>query len=1038
MDRLIDLSLRYKFLVLVLTAVVIGVGINSMLRLPIDAVPDVTPNQVLVLTSAPGLGPLEVERSVTFPVETSMSGLPGIDEIRSVSRFGLSSVTIFFNEDIDIYFARRLVLERLPDAREAIPAGFGTPTMGPISTGLGEIYQFEVKGKNYSAMELRSILDWDIAFQLRSVPGVVEINTYGGELKTYEVQLDPDKLVAFNVSLDQVFTALEKNNANTGGAFIERAQEQYVIRGEGLVESLSDVDNVVVATTAEGTPVFVKNLGETVLAPQVRQGAVTRDGRGEVVTGVVMMLIGENSRVVAERVKARLEELKSSLPAGVEVDAYYDRTALVRKTIGTVTTNLVEGGVLVVAVLLLLLGNVRGGLIVASAIPLSMLFAFTGMVQAGLSGNLMSLGAIDFGLIVDGSVVMIENIVRRLGEAGHQDRSARENTIRDAGREVARPVFFAVLIIILVYLPLLTLQGVEGKMFKPMALTVVFALVGSLILALTLMPVLAALLFRGKVQEDEPRLVHWLKERYRPLLSRAIARPALVGTMAAIVFVASLVLVPFMGSEFIPRLDEGTFAIQASRLPSVSLSESVKSTTAIENTLRTFPEVTSVISRTGQAEIPTDPMGVETSDIYVLLEEPSEWTTASSREGLIEAFEQALDAEVPGNVLSFSQPIELRVQELIAGVRSDVAITLYGDDLEELRRSGAELTRVVARVAGAADVKLEQTGGLPFLRIKVRRDEIARYGINASDVLDVVRTLGGREVGEVLEGQRRFTLQVRYKPSSRADVDQIKRLQVADPQGRMIPITQLADIFVEEGPAQISRENIRRKINIEANVRGRDLGSFVADVQRAITADVKLPAGYYVEYGGQFENLERATSRLVLVVPVALFLIFVLLYTTFNAAIPALLIYVNIPIAATGGILALFLRGMPFSISAAVGFIALFGVAVLNGVVMVSYFIELRKQGMPVDQAVREGAELRLRPILMTALVAGLGFIPMALSAGAGAEVQQPLATVVIGGLVTSTALTLFVLPALYRRCQRDTIENAINVRTGAEGLGAL
>ena len=1038
MHRLIDLSLRYKFLVLVLTAVVIGVGINSMLRLPIDAVPDVTPNQVLVLTSAPGLGPLEVERSVTFPVETSMSGLPGIDEIRSVSRFGLSSVTIFFNEDIDIYFARRLVLERLPDAREAIPAGFGTPTMGPISTGLGEIYQFEVKGKNYSAMELRSILDWDIAFQLRSVPGVVEINTYGGELKTYEVQLDPDKLVAFNVSLDQVFTALEKNNANTGGAFIERAQEQYVIRGEGLVESLSDVDNVVVATTAEGTPVFVKNLGETVLAPQVRQGAVTRDGRGEVVTGVVMMLIGENSRVVAERVKARLEELKSSLPAGVEVDAYYDRTALVRKTIGTVTTNLVEGGVLVVAVLLLLLGNVRGGLIVASAIPLSMLFAFTGMVQAGLSGNLMSLGAIDFGLIVDGSVVMIENIVRRLGEAGHQDRSARENTIRDAGREVARPVFFAVLIIILVYLPLLTLQGVEGKMFKPMALTVVFALVGSLILALTLMPVLAALLFRGKVQEHEPRLVHWLKERYRPLLSRAIARPALVGTMAAIVFVASLVLVPFMGSEFIPRLDEGTFAIQASRLPSVSLSESVKSTTAIENTLRKFPEVTSVISRTGQAEIPTDPMGVETSDIYVLLKEPSEWTTASSREGLIEAFEQALDAEVPGNVLSFSQPIELRVQELIAGVRSDVAITLYGDDLEELRRSGAELTRVVARVAGAADVKLEQTGGLPFLRIKVRRDEIARYGINASDVLDVVRTLGGREVGEVLEGQRRFTLQVRYKPSSRADVDQIKRLQVADPQGRMIPITQLADIFVEEGPAQISRENIRRKINIEANVRGRDLGSFVADVQRAITADVKLPAGYYVEYGGQFENLERATSRLVLVVPVALFLIFVLLYTTFNAAIPALLIYVNIPIAATGGILALFLRGMPFSISAAVGFIALFGVAVLNGVVMVSYFIELRKQGMPVDQAVREGAELRLRPILMTALVAGLGFIPMALSAGAGAEVQQPLATVVIGGLVTSTALTLFVLPALYRRCQRDTIENAINVRTGAEGLGAL
>ena len=635
----------------------------------------------------------------------------------------------------------------------------------------------------------------------------------------------------------------------------------------------------------------------------------------------------------------------------------------------------------------------------------------------------MSLGAIDFGLIVDGSVVMIENIVRRLGEAGHQDRSARENTIRDAGREVARPVFFAVLIIILVYLPLLTLQGVEGKMFRPMALTVVFALVGSLILSLTLMPVLASLLFRGKIQEKEPRLIHWLKDRYRPVLDKAIARPGLVGILAGAVFAASLVLVPFMGSEFIPRLDEGTMAIQAARLPSVSLTESVKSTTAIEKVLKQFPEVTSVISRTGQAEIPTDPMGVETSDIYVLLKDHSEWTTADSREELIEVFEKALEEQVPGNVLSFSQPIELRVQELIAGVRSDVAITLYGDDLEELRRTGAELTRVVARVPGAADVKLEQTGGLPFLRVKVRRDEIARYGINAADVLDVVRTLGGREVGEVLEGQRRFTLQVRFKPSSRADVDQIKRLQVADPQGRMIPITQLADVIVEEGPAQISRENIHRKINIEANVRGRDLGSFVADVQKAIGADVKLPTGYYVEYGGQFENLERASARLILVVPVALFLIFVLLYTTFNAAIPALLIYVNIPIAATGGIVALFLRGMPFSISAAVGFIALFGVAVLNGVVMVSYFIELRKQGMPVEQAVREGAELRLRPILMTALVAGLGFIPMAISTGAGAEVQQPLATVVIGGLVTSTALTLFVLPALYRRFQKETIE---------------
>ena len=707
----------------------------------------------------------------------------------------------------------------------------------------------------------------------------------------------------------------------------------------------------------------------------------------------------------------------------MEIQIKYYRSELIDRTIHTVKTNLFEGAVLVVVVLLLLLGNWRAALIVATAIPLSFLFALTGMARFGISGNLMSLGAIDFGLIVDGSVVMIENIVRRLGHARDQNAAERENTIREAAREVARPVFFAVIIIIIVYLPLLTLEGVEGKMFRPMALTVVFALVGSLILALTLMPVLAALSFRGKITEKEPRIVLWAKARYRPLLEKAVARPGFVGAMAGGVFAASLILVPFMGSEFIPRLNEGTMAIQAARLPSVSLAESVKSTTQIEKVLKQFPEVTSVISRTGQAEIPTDPMGVETSDIYVLLKDHSEWTTADSREELIEVFEKALEEQVPGNVLSFSQPIELRVQELIAGVRSDVAITLYGDDLDALRTTGAEITRAVSRVQGAADVKLEQTGGLPFLRIKVRRDEIARYGINASDVLDVVRTLGGREVGEVLEGQRRFTLQVRFKPTSRADVDQIKRLQVADPQGRMIPITQLADIIVEEGPAQISRENIHRKINIEANVRGRDLGGFVADVQRAIASDVTLPTGYYVEYGGQFENLQRASSRLVVVVPVALFLIFVLLYTTFNAAIPAMLIYINIPIAATGGIVALFLRGMPFSISAAVGFIALFGVAVLNGVVMVSYFIELRKQGLSVEQAVRQGAELRLRPILMTALVAGLGFIPMAISTGAGAEVQQPLATVVIGGLVTSTALTLLVLPALYRRFQRDSAE---------------
>ena len=1021
MHRLIDFSLRNKFLVLVFTAVLVGFGVRAMLRLPIDAVPDVTPNQVLVLTRAPGLGPVEVERFITFPVETAMSGLPGITDIRSVSRFGLSAVYIYFEENLDLYFVRRLVMERLPDAREAIPAGLGTPSMGPISSGLGEIFQFEVRGEGLSLMDLRSVLEWDIAFKLRSVPGVVEVNSYGGELKTYEVQIDPDKLVSYNISLESVFEALEGNNANAGGAYLERAQEQYVIRGEGLVETIADIDNIVVAAR-NGTPIYVKNLGKTVLAPQVRQGAVTRDGRGEVVTGVVMMLMGENARVVADRVKAELEVIKDSLPKGVTVDAYYDRTDLVRRTINTVAKNLVEGGILVVAVLLLMLGNVRGGLMVAAAIPLSMLVAFTGMVAAGLSGNLMSLGAIDFGLIVDGSVVMIENIVRRLGEARAPGQS-KDDVIRDAGREVARPVFFAVLIIIIVYLPILTLEGVEGKMFRPMALTVVFALIGSLALALTLMPVLASIGFKETTGDHEPRLVRWLKDRYRPWLHRTVARPLYTASIAAAIFVASMVLVPFMGGEFIPKLDEGSVALQAWRLPSVSLSESLKSTTLIERTLKQFPEVVTVVSRTGQAEIPTDPMGVETSDIYVILKDHGEWTTAATKEGLVAAFNEALEREVPGNVLSYSQPIELRVQELIAGVRSDLAITLFGEDLDELRRVGADIARVVSAVPGAADVKLEQTTGLPFLRVKIRRDEIARYGINAAQVLDVVEAMGGRTVGEVLEGQRRFDIQVRFTPESRSDVERIRSLKVADPQGRMIPLSQLADIVIEEGPAQITRENIHRRIAVEANVRGTDLASFVADVQRAVSTQVTLPTGYYVEYGGQFENLQRASSRLLLVVPVALFLIFVLLYTTFGAVRPALLIYFNIPIAATGGIVALMLRGMPFSISAAVGFIALFGVAVLNGVVMVSYFIELRRHGRSVEDAVLDGAELRLRPVLMTALVAGLGFVPMALSSGAGAEVQRPLATVVIGGLVTSTALTLLVLPALYRWFESERME---------------
>jgi len=1014
LERLFELSLKYRFLTIVLALLVVGVGLDAMRRLPIDAVPDITPIQVMILTNAEGLGPVEVERFITFPVETAMSGLPGIEKIRSISRFGLSAVTLYFTEGTELYFARRLVLERLPEAKEAIPEGFGTPEMAPISTGLGEIYQFEVKGSGLSAMDLRSILEWDIGFRLKSVPGVVEVNAFGGQLKTYEVQLDADRLVTYNVTLGNVIEALQRNNANAGGAYIEREREQYIIRGEGLVEALRDIENIVVDTRNEGTPIYIKQLGTVAFAPMVRHGAVTRDGRGEAVTGIVIMLMGENSRVVVDRVKAEIEEIKKSLPPGVTIEPFYDRTDLVRKTITTVVKNLAEGALLVIVVLLLLLGNLRGGLIVASAIPLSMLVAFTAMNYAGISGNLMSLGSIDFGLIVDGAVVMIENILRHLAERRGGERRDVRATILEAGREVIRPIFFAVSIIIIVYLPILTLQGVEGKMFRPMALTVIFALTAALVLSLTLMPVLASFLLGGSVSDKETPALRVMKRGYVPLLRRAMAHPHLTAGIAGAVFFASLLLTPFMGAEFIPRLDEGALAVQALRLPSVALSESLASTMAIERALKQFPEVVTVVSKTGRPEIATDPMGVETSDILVMLKPHEQWKTASTREGLISAMEEALEKNVSANVFSFTQPIELRVQELIAGVRSDVAVNLYGEDLPTLRQTAERISRVVSAVPGAADVKVEQISGLPVVRVKIRREAIARYGINAAQVLETVEAIGGKAVGTVLEGQRRFALTVRFAPDDRQTLEEIRALKVADSQGRLIPLTQLAAVDIEVGPNQITRENLHRRIAIETNVRGRDLGGFVAEARRAVESGVTLPPGYWTTWGGQFENLQRASRRLALVVPLALFLIFVLLYTAFNAVRPALLVYLNIPLAATGGIIALFVRGMPFSISAGVGFIALFGVAVLNGVVLISYLIQLRGQGLGPSEAAWEGALIRFRPLLTAAAVASFGFLPMALSTSAGAEVQRPLATVVIGGLVPSTALTLIVLPSLY------------------------
>ena len=1019
MSRIIDLSLDNRFLVIILWVLVVGAGLNSLSELPIDAVPDVTNIQVQVLTNSPGLPPEEVERFVTFPVETSMSGLPAIEEIRSVSKFGLSAVTVVFQEGTDIYWARQLVGERLVDAREQIPAGYGEPEMGPISTGLGEIYQFEVRGANYSPMELRTILDWYVNYQLRSVPGVVEINAFGGELKTYQVTLDPDRLAAFNISVGEVLRSLDANNRNVGGGYIAHQGEQYLIRGEGLIETLKDLGNVIVKHDPEaGTPIYVKDIGTVEFAPMLRQGAVTRDGRGEAVVGIVMMLMGGNARVVSQAVHEKIEKIKKFLPEGVTIDTFYDRTELVNKTIKTVAKNLVEGGILVIIVLLLLLGNFRGGLIVASAIPLSMLVAFTAMKFAGLSGNLMSLGAIDFGLIVDGSVVMIENIVRFLHDRKDDDRPHLEK-VRAACHEVARPVAFAVGIIIIVYLPILALRGIEGKMFRPMALTVVFALCGSLVCALTLMPVLASLLLKN-VKEKEPFLFRIAKRIYGPVLAKVVGKPRRVFSTAVVVFLSSLSLVPFLGAEFIPRLDEGAIALQIWRLPSVSLEKSNEISSHVERVVKeSFPEVETIVSRTGRPEIATDPMGVEISDTYLILKPKKTWRF-KTKEALIEAIDHTLKEKVPGAIFSYSQPIELRVAELIAGVRSDIGIKIYGDDLELMKRKADEVVRLINRVPGVADAKAEQVIGLPTMRVRIDRDAIARYGINAEDVLEVIESIGGKQVGTVLEGQKRFALQVRFGKDVRDGLDRIGDLKIAGPPTlngtpRLIPLSQLASIEIEDGPAQISRENISRRITVECNVRGRDLASFVADAQKLLDSEFKLPSGWYMEWGGQFENLQAASRRLAVLVPLALLLIFVLLYSTFASGKLGTLIYLNVPLAVSGGIVALFLRGYPFSISAGVGFIALFGVAVLNGVVLVSYIVQKRKEGLSPVEAAREGACIRLRPVLMTALVASLGFIPMALATSAGGEVQRPLATVVIGGLITSTLLTLLVLPAAYR-----------------------
>ena len=1013
MNAWFALLIRRRWLVLVLALAGAVGGIVNLEGLSIDAVPDISPKQIMVLTLSPGLGPLEVERLVSFPVENAMAGAPGLTGLRSTSRYGVSAVYVTFDDSMSITEARSQVFQRLPLAKTMMPAGVGDPEMGPMATGLGEIYQFEVRGPGYEPMALKRILQWTIAPKLKLTPGIADVNVYGGQMPTYEVRIAAESLHRYGVTMGQVYTALSENNAARGGAYIEHNDQQEVIRGLGLAKDTKDLANVVVTTGPGGVPVTVATLGEVVEAPKVRLGAVTHDAAGETVVGIAMMQQGENASAVVERVKQTIEALRPQLPPGVEIVPYYDRSTLVARTIRTVEHNLMEGAVLVIVVLLLLLGNLRAGLVVAAAIPLSMLMAFAGMRLFGLSGNLMSLGAIDFGLIVDGAVVMIENVLRARGE--HPERPAEE-VIRKATVEVARPILFAVAIIIMVYLPILALVGVAGKMFRPMALTVILALTGSLVLTMTLMPALAAIVLAGPgIGERETRLVHWARSAYTPVLRLAERRTGLTALVTLALFGGSCFLATRLGGEFLPKLSEGSIVITSEKLPGINLDASLKVMHRIEQTLKSFPEVKRVVSLTGSAEIPTDPMGVESTDSFITLTDPSTWTTATTQEGLVAALDKRLRAEVPGVSYAFSQPIQMRMDDLLEGVRGDVAISLYGDDLKALKDKADAIVRAVSGVSGAADVKAEAQAGMPALSIQVDRAAAARYGVNVSDVLDVVESIGGRTAGMIYGDDNSITdIVVRLKSGDRSDIERIRDLPVGRNGKALVPLSLVASVDVATGPAQISREKLQRRISVQANVRGRDVQSFVTDAQAAVKAQVTLPPRYSLQWSGQFQNLQEATVRLSVVVPAAMAAILVLLVVMFGDVRLAGLIFLNVPVAATGGIVALYLRDLPFSISAAIGFIATFGIAILNGVVLTSYIRDLERVGLDAREAATRAAEMRLRPVLMTALVAALGFLPMALSTSAGAEVQRPLATVVIGGLVTATLLTLVVLPAVY------------------------
>jgi cobalt-zinc-cadmium resistance protein CzcA len=1012
LTRVIEWSLSNRLLVLIGAALIAVAGVRAAYHLPIDAVPDLTNVQVVVLTSAGSLSPVEVEQFISYPLESVMGGLPRIEEIRSVSRFGISAVTIVFEEGTDIYWARQIVTERLPAARSRLPDEFNEPEIGPLTTALGEILQFEVRSDSRAPMELRTILEWDVAPMLRQVRGVTEINVHGGYYKSFEVQPDPNRLTSYDLSLQDLFRAVESNNASAGGGYIVHHDEQRFIRGQSLLRTAEEIGEIVVRRKEGESPILVRDVAEVKLAPLTRQGAVTRDGRGEIVTGMVMMLTGENSREVVERVKQRINEIQPTLPADVSLEITYDRAHLINRTLKTVLTNLAEGGALVILVLLVMLGSLRAGIITAMAIPLSMLFATNLMDFFGVSASLMSLGAIDFGLIVDSSVIMVENCIRRLSHT--HDQRSRTEVIRDAAVEVRGPTMFGELIIGIVYLPILMLEGSEGKLFRPMAMTVLFALGGSLIISLTFMPAVASLVLPRRMSEDDILPVRWLKRLYRPLVKFAVFHPAITAAAAATVVALSLPIGAQLGGEFMPRLDEGDLLIEANRLPSASMEGAIEMGTRVEQELKKFPEVRTVFCKTGRPEIANDLMGVHQTDIWVLLHEPEDWPVAKTRDELIEEMSTVLNQKVAGAAFAFTQPIEMRVDELVAGVKADVAVLLSGDDLNVLADKSRQIEHVLRGIRGAVDVKADFQANMSTLTIRPRRDALARYGIEAQAVLDVVSAIGGKSSGVLYEGRARFPILVRLPESWRTDAKRLELLPIAQPGGKLVPLRELAEIRVEESPPSVEHDANRRRTFVAANVRGRDVAGFVAEAQRAVAKRIKLPAAYEIRWGGDFENLQSASRRLAIITPIVLLLVFLLLHMSFQSTRLALLVFLSVPVAASGGVFALALRGMPFSISAGVGFIALFGVAVLNSLVWVSAAEGLRGEFPDMREVVLETALVRLRPILMTALVASLGFLPMAISTSAGAEIQRPLATVVIGGLITSTILTTFVVPAIY------------------------